>query len=984
MDQPANECPCKRQRVSEGDDIDQETGMLLDDSTENKEYEDTTEKDSTQREATVGQKSDSVLGRDTTQVETFTGAAGDSESNSDLRKFSDLFCTPKHVGDEDQSVAYNESYFEKEKNQSTKNVFTKQSARNDDNAHSFENQSSNTETGSQPSSENTAADVLNCMQDLHQSVGTAPRMQSNAGFCEYAQNIQAIAESSYIRNRERNVSQNQIEKVPKLESPKLKRPFDRVNTNLAKKRMETFSNSKPEVEEFNKTGSEINNRHTISSLESQLPILSSKEYRDQIEDKKKVESFASFGTLNGSKTNEGKNMLENSNAESTRTFQETSDLEVLQSDTDSVKNAERENQNKTNSNIHSLAEGFDVSGFVEMFSNSVMGNIMSGTVNTGSFRDSGRLGHMAVKEKDGGKGDMSRKDDKSSSRADDTEGGHEINIGEVNDDPTGTCKFKGLGSLLDDIGHSAEREVKAAKVDTVVDPCRVASGSSNQILTSTNDIDTRSVTLNRLHDTTNENTAFVGNSERRLNTSDMNCAEVHETGATLSSREVTVESFEGTEPLEAVDKELNDSGVEIGATAGNEQIAIDVKRKSTSTLINGRFRLDFKQTEEIINQNNINSLPITVLVHIFKNLNVFELLRRASPVCKYWYNLCRDPDLWRSICLVNQHRLSDTDLEKVLWFSDYRVRNINLTDCRFLTNKGVKFLVMRCPQIEVLRVMRCFDLTDVAFEGLYSLGLCSNLRALYMDGCCRITDNTVLEVSEACPQLRTLHLNQCTRISDSSIIRIAQNCPHLTNLQLDHCSQVTDEAMSEIVMGCPDMMYLNLMCCGITDKGVKCIAKLSKLTNLDLSNLPRLTSDSVVYLSKFCKNLQCINVSLNTMMDDWCIAQLAKNLPMLKRLYCVSCSISDKGLEDIAEYRPTLEALDVGWCQAVTDRGVRVISLACKHLDYFGLIRCDRVTIETIEELVLKYPRINYSTFILESRKLLERARKEGYQFKLP
>ena len=59
---------------------------------------------------------------------------------------------------------------------------------------------------------------------------------------------------------------------------------------------------------------------------------------------------------------------------------------------------------------------------------------------------------------------------------------------------------------------------------------------------------------------------------------------------------------------------------------------------------------------------------------------------------------------------------------------------------------------------------------------------------------------------------------------------------------------------------------------------------------------------------------------------------------------------------------------------------MRVISLACKHLDYFGLIRCDKVTQETVEELVLKYPQINYSTFILESRRLLARARREGFQ----
>ena len=89
-------------------------------------------------------------------------------------------------------------------------------------------------------------------------------------------------------------------------------------------------------------------------------------------------------------------------------------------------------------------------------------------------------------------------------------------------------------------------------------------------------------------------------------------------------------------------------------------------------------------------------------------------------------------------------------------------------------------------------------------------------------------------------------------------------------------------------------------------------------------------------------------------------------------------------MEKIAEFRPTLEALDVGWCQDITDHGVCVISDACPHLDYFGLIRCDQVTVETVEQLVLKYPRVNYSTFVLESRRLLERAQREGFMFGVP
>lgn len=58
-----------------------------------------------------------------------------------------------------------------------------------------------------------------------------------------------------------------------------------------------------------------------------------------------------------------------------------------------------------------------------------------------------------------------------------------------------------------------------------------------------------------------------------------------------------------------------------------------------------------------------------------------------------------------------------------------------------------------------------------------------------------------------------------------------------------------------------------------------------------------------------------------------------------------------------------------------------MLSMSCPSLRYLGLIRCDQVTAETMEHLVVHYPHINYSTFILESKKLLDRARREGFNF---
>ena len=48
--------------------------------------------------------------------------------------------------------------------------------------------------------------------------------------------------------------------------------------------------------------------------------------------------------------------------------------------------------------------------------------------------------------------------------------------------------------------------------------------------------------------------------------------------------------------------------------------------------------------------------------------------------------------------------------------------------------------------LNIIIFSRCFDLTDEAFEGLGKGKLCSQLSALHLDGCYKISDRTVLEV----------------------------------------------------------------------------------------------------------------------------------------------------------------------------------------------------------------------------------------------
>ena len=55
------------------------------------------------------------------------------------------------------------------------------------------------------------------------------------------------------------------------------------------------------------------------------------------------------------------------------------------------------------------------------------------------------------------------------------------------------------------------------------------------------------------------------------------------------------------------------------------------------------------------------------------------------------------------------------------------------------------------------------------------------------------------------------------------------------------------------------------------------------------------------------------------------------------------CNVMFVALISLGAHSKLLEIVDVGWCNAITDHGVKVISSTCPTLTYLGLMRCDKV-----------------------------------------
>ena len=101
----------------------------------------------------------------------------------------------------------------------------------------------------------------------------------------------------------------------------------------------------------------------------------------------------------------------------------------------------------------------------------------------------------------------------------------------------------------------------------------------------------------------------------------------------------------------------------------------------------------------------INMLPQPLLVKIFAQLKMYDLLQRAGLVCKYWHDVAHDPELWRVVGLRGMLKISNEVLTKLTSLSN-NVIEVDLTDAKVITNEGVVNMAKSCRQLKILKMVR--------------------------------------------------------------------------------------------------------------------------------------------------------------------------------------------------------------------------------------------------------------------------------------
>lgn len=89
---------------------------------------------------------------------------------------------------------------------------------------------------------------------------------------------------------------------------------------------------------------------------------------------------------------------------------------------------------------------------------------------------------------------------------------------------------------------------------------------------------------------------------------------------------------------------------------------------------------------------------------------------------------------------------------------------------------------------------------------------CPILNELNLEECRNITDQGIVDAIHYLPALTKLNLNRCN-LTNKCLVEIGLRCSHLTHLSLIRCLALTDKGLLQLVRLSPSLRYLNIKNC---------------------------------------------------------------------------------------------------------------------------------------------------------------------------
>ncbi len=411
-----------------------------------------------------------------------------------------------------------------------------------------------------------------------------------------------------------------------------------------------------------------------------------------------------------------------------------------------------------------------------------------------------------------------------------------------------------------------------------------------------------------------------------------------------------------------------------------------------------------RRVQRTASQFSKGALPDHLLVRVFRQLKIRELMRLRR-VSVHWSRiLSSSPDLLRVLDLREYNRqITDKLLvDTICPFVGARPVVIDISNCFHVTDEGFIALATTCgANVRVWRMRSVWDITPQAV--LEMANRAKELEEVDLSNCRKVSDNLLARVvgwvvpespiSPPHPHQQTQMMNGRHRASSmrsnypppqqqqqqqqqqQAVVQQTPpgtviGCPKLKRITLSYCKHVTDRSMAHLAVHAASRLEsIDLTrCTTITDNGFQhwSIYQFSRLQRLCLADCTYLTDNAIVYLTNAAKclkeldlvsaihppvpililpppNNHTLNNLLNRYANDWYLMNIQS--------FC--CALSDTATEVLSLGCPQLVSLKLSFCgSAVSDSSLRSIGLHLLDLQELSVRGCVRVTGVGVEAVV--------------------------------
>ncbi len=212
-------------------------------------------------------------------------------------------------------------------------------------------------------------------------------------------------------------------------------------------------------------------------------------------------------------------------------------------------------------------------------------------------------------------------------------------------------------------------------------------------------------------------------------------------------------------------------------------------------------------------------------------------------------------------------------------------------------------------------------------------------------------------------RLKELDIRSCRLVTDDGfrMAALTGRFARLESLGVQDCQRITDEGVARICMAMRSLVRVNIsFCISVTDTGLKSVATLPRLEELNMRSCDNVSDIGVGFLASDCggHGLKRLDASFCPNVTNTSALHMAAGMPKLKTLSLAGCSLDDDGLTRIAKELKCLEMLNIGQCRKLTDAGLKVVanelSGSLQRIDLYG---CPGITSSGLE-LLTKMPKI--------------------------